>query len=379
MSTWIKRSSLTLSVGLVLISVIVIGFGARASANATDSPLALPDHAALSAQPAAASLHNPAFNNEIWYAFHERHGYGTNLTPESWVPDDDTPNGPQQWMLWYYDGTVPLLTWASQDVHEGNSKQGDRAVKGRTYWNGKHQAGIYQQIYNATPCLTYEFQMYGKAKLGEAGDRLLQFRVGIDQRGYRPDTWAVHAFPSTTVWGVSHPEYIDRYGLLTVTAEALDAKISVFTYAEADGGVSFETLWDTGSFREATPAMVHDPDNLPAPNGILNLNQNVSSTSATITWQTSNPALSQVYYRLVPQSGGTAEPYPNNVYAPSIRGASLRTWSATALDKTLGTVHSATLTNLVSGRTYKFIAVSRGLSNSQCVTWVSMEQTLTTP
>ena len=256
--------------------------------------------------------------------------------------------------------------------------QGDRAVKGRTYWDGKHQAGIYQQIYNATPCLTYEFQMHGMAKLGEDGDRLHEFRVGIDQRGYRPTTWAVHAFPSTTVWGDSHTEYVDRYGLLTVEAEAWDSEISVFTYAEADGGRSYESLWDTGSFRDATPDMIHDPNNLPAPSGVFNLNQNVGSTSATITWQTSNAALSQVYYRLVPSSGGTIDPYPNAVYVPSIRGASLHTWSATPLDKTLGTFHSANLTNLVPGETYAFIAVSRGLFNGQCVTWVSTELTFTT-
>ena len=46
MDNWTWRSSLALSIGLVLISVIGIGYGARASADATDSPLAAPDQSA---------------------------------------------------------------------------------------------------------------------------------------------------------------------------------------------------------------------------------------------------------------------------------------------------------------------------------------------
>ena len=125
MNTVIKRSSLMLSIGLALLSVIGMWFGTRATADTTDSPLTAPDHSALSLAPTAATLHNPTFDNEIWYAFHERHGYGTNLGTESWVPDDDTPNGPQQWMLWYYDGTELLLRMATKrDLHQGDANTG---------------------------------------------------------------------------------------------------------------------------------------------------------------------------------------------------------------------------------------------------------------
>ena len=92
-----KRLSLTFSIGLTLVSIIVVGSALRSSVGATDSPLVAPAQKSLTAAPTAASLHNPTLDNEIWYAFHERHGYGANLAKDSWVPDDDVPNGPQQW------------------------------------------------------------------------------------------------------------------------------------------------------------------------------------------------------------------------------------------------------------------------------------------
>jgi hypothetical protein len=259
MSTLLQRLGLILVLVTVLTTLVTFAPSSSpviASAGRQDEP---PDPTGDQAIAAEASLHNPGFDNHIWYWFHQRHDYASNLTPDALVPDDDTANGPQQWMLWYMHGTVPILTWATTGVHEGN-----RAVKGRTYWDGKHQAGLYQIIYNATPCLIYEFQMYGQAKLNEKDDDLLAFRVGIDRIGYRPHTWAVDGFPDTTVWGTSRTDSIDKYIPLSVTAEAWDSSISVYTYAEAKGGLSFETQWDTGSFEEVTldvmPELIDDPD-----------------------------------------------------------------------------------------------------------------------
>ena len=377
-----RRLSLLLSIGLVLSSIVVVGFGARSTAVA-DSPLAAPAAPSGIAAPTEASLHNPTFDNEIWYPFHTRHGYGSNLTPDSWVPDDDTPKGPQQWWLWFYDGTVPLLTWATKEIQQGDVTQGDRAVKGRVYWDGKHQAGLYQMIYGATPCLTYEFQMHAQAKLGEAGDVLHDFRVGIDRRGYRPATWAVQAFPSTMVWGTLHTEYVNHYGLLTVTAEALDSTISVFTYADVDGGVSAEILWDSGSFQEVTaPELISDPDNPPGDASGISSGPTVvaSSTFATVNWTTSSPALSQVYYRLTAGASTPVTPTATlvfTVYLPHV--SSERTpWLSTELDKSPKTSHSVVIGGLQPGSTYEYFVSSRGVSGEGCVTWVSNKREFTT-
>lgn len=367
-----RRLYLLFSIGLALIGVMVLGFGARAVTSSTDSPFAGPAAAPGVAAPAEASLHNAGFDNHIWYWFHERHDYGRNLVPDSFVPDDDTSNGPQQWWLWFHDGTVPILTWASTELHQGN-----KAVKGRTYWDGGLQAGLFQIVNGATPCLTYEFQMYGKAKLNEATDVLHALKVGIDRGGFRPATWAVNGFPSTTVWGTSHPEYINIYGPLSVSAEAWNSSISVYTYAEADGGQSVDFLWDTGSFQEVTPEMIHDPDDLPTPGGINVLPPIVYDTAAIIDWTTATEALGQVYYRQV-SPGGPTPSYTNTVFLPIVVGTASHEWLATPLIKTPSTAHSATLTGLVPGKSYEYVVVSRGLSGGQCVTRVSSADTFTT-
>jgi hypothetical protein len=377
-----RRLSSLLSIGLLLIIMVIVGFGARPTAIA-DSPLAAPAVPSAIAAPTEATLHNPTFDNDTWYFFHERHGYGRNLQPDSLAPDDDTANGPQQWWLWFYDGTVPLLTWATKEVHQGDVNQGDRAVKGRVYWDGRHQAGVYQMIYNATPCLTYEFQMYGKAKLGQAGDVLHDLRVGIDRRGYRPDTWAVHAFPSTMEWGASHTEYVGYYGLLTATAEALDSTISAFTYADADGGVSAEILWDTGSFQEVTPPdLISNPDFPPGDASGISSGPTVgaSSTSATINWTTSVPALGQVYYRLTAATSTPVTPTATLVftaYLPHLNSVPTP-WLSTQLDKSPKIAHSAVIGGLQPGSTYEYLVASRGVLGEACVTWASTRREFTT-
>lgn len=367
-----RRLYLFFSICLALVAVMALGFGIRSVSGSSDSPPAAPAVAPGVVTAAAAGLHNPGFDNHLWYWFHERHGYGRNLVPDSFVPDDDAQNGPQQWWLWFHDGTVPILTWASTEIH-----QGDRAVKGRTYWDGRLQAGLFQIVYDATPCLTYEFQMYGKAKLNESGDVLRAFRVGIDRVGFRPDTWGVSSFPNTTVWGPSHTEYVNTYGPLAVSAEAWSSTLSVYTYAEADGGKSVEFVWDTGSFREATPDMIHDPANLPAPGGINIMGVHVGSTTTAIDWTTSNQTVGQVYYRRAPHVGPTPT-YTNTVYLPIVLGTVSKDWLVTPLIKTASTAHSANITGLLPGTTYQFLVVSRGLSGGQCVTWVSQEGTFTT-
>lgn len=328
-----------------------------------------PDPAEDNAIAAAASLHNPNFDNHIWYNFNERYSYGS-LSPHSWMPDDNTAGGPQDWRIWYLDGSIPILTWASNDEEATST---DKAIKSRTYWGSDYRAGVYQVIRNATPCLTYQFQMHGKFRPADSGDVLQALKVGIDRKGYYPSDVAVHGFPSTTVWGTSHPEYSGYYGSLKVTAEAWGNTITVFTYADADGG---EVVWDTGDFDEVTPSQIIDPDNPPSPSGINITSVVTTSTTAQINWTTSAAALGQVYYRLA-SSDVAPSTLPNKTYLPlATWGGS--PWQATTLDKTPVTSHSVTISGLQSGRRYAYIVASRGLSGGQCATWVSNELTFTT-
>jgi len=328
-----------------------------------------PDPAEDNAIAATASLHNPNFDNHIWYNFNERYSYGS-LSPHSWMPDDDTAGGPQDWRIWYLDGSIPILTWASNDEEATST---DKAIKSRTYWGSDYRAGVYQIIQNATPCLTYQFQMHGKFRPGDSGDVLQVLRVGIDRKGYYPPDVAVHGFPSTTAWGTSHPEYSGYYGSLEVTAEAWGNTITVFTYADADGG---EVVWDTGDLDEVTPPQIIDPDNPPYPSGINITSVITTSTTAQINWTTSAAALGQVYYQPA-SSGGTPSTLPNKIYLPLVAHAG-PSWQVTTLNKTPTTSHSVTISGLDPGRKYTYIVASRGLDGGQCETWVSSEREFAT-
>ena len=127
------------------------------------------------------------------------------------------------------------------------------------------------------------------------------------------------------VWGASHTEYTSGYGLLQVTAEALDTEIAVFLYADARGGVSHKIHWDTGSFQSASWSggdLLDDPDNR-----VVNTSEITWGPVSTawpgrvkVEWLTSADAVNQVYYRRV--SGEPTTPpgtlLPQVIYLPLV-------------------------------------------------------------
>jgi hypothetical protein len=380
-----RRVSLLTSIGLALVGVVGIWFSARSVAGATGT-YPVSSTTTNSATTTGASLHNPTLDNHDWYEFGGTKGrYQASYFDGSWLPDDDDntddnkPEGIlQDWRLWFLDGTAIV----ESDPEEVYAHHGE-GVQMRPYEWGKgfnQLAGLYQVVYSTTPCLVYHFQMHGQSR-PEDDHRDAALKVGIDRGGWHPDSKndpAVHGdFPSTTVWGPSH-DYKFAYAPLTVTAEALSTTIVVYTYGDAPGGRYHRVLWDTGSFQDVTPASIYDPENPSTPSGISNLQVITSSDSATVTWTTANEALGQVYYRV-----GPTEPVSPTgtlsftVYLPLTAGEPTP-WHATLLNKTPATEHTVTLTDLVSGRSYDLIVASRGVSNEQCVTWVSEERTFKT-
>jgi hypothetical protein len=326
--------------------------------------------------PSEASLHNPTFDNHIWYEFNRR--YQRAYFDGAWLPDDDVQGGPQDWRLWFLDGTT-IIESDPEQVYAQNVE----GVQMRPYDWGKtanQLAGLYQVIQNATPCLVYEFQMYGQSRPEDPNDhRTAVLKVGIDRAGWHPPSEtdpAVHGgFPSTTVWGNPH-DYKFAYGPLTVTAEAANSTIVVYTYGDAPGGRFHRVLWDTGSFQDVTPSMIHDPDNLPAPGGISNISVLPGSTSVTISWSTANNTIGQIYYRASAVSD-TPPDYPNKIFLPIMRGSGQQ-WAASAVDKISSSNHSVTLTDLTPGHSYNYIIVSRGVSGEACVTVASSTLTFST-
>lgn len=378
-----ERLPKPISIGTVFVLVALI-VGAPASLPATAQEVAPPNAASVNTPAAAASLHNPGFDNGDWYEFDLR--YQLAYPSGAWLPDDDNnvannipENVRQDWRLWFLDGRDIVET----DPEKVYVHSPIEAVQIRTYGERSHLAGIYQVIYNATPCLTYGFQMYAQSRPEGSGDSLTALQVGIDRVGWHPNSAtdpAVHgSFPSTTVWGPAHNEYIWYYGPLTVTAEALGTTIAVFTYADANGGRSHRILWDSGSFWETTPGLIPDPDNPPVA-AIGSVTVITSATSATLIWTTPVAALGQVYYRLI--SGPSTPisptaPYSYSIYLPLIN-RSPAPWSWTALNKVPATEHFEAISDLQRGSTYEYIVASRGPVGEQCVTWVSERRTFTT-
>ena len=327
---------------------------------------------------ASPALQNAGLDNHRWYEFNDRYGM---WLAGSWVPDDDDGQRLQDWRLWYMRGTSLIQSFAESSIIQS----GVESVALRAYNLDKasiQEGGLYQVIYNVTPCLYYQFEMYGLSRPDASlPNQTAELRVGLDPTGWHTNPAVDPAlpgyYPASIVWSAPQDFKYPNFGLLQVTAEASADKVTVYTRAKAYGGFYHAIVWDSGAFQEATPAMLHDPDALPTPT-ISAPSVTFGSTGATISWTTTESAVSQVYYALRPTSGGTPPDYPNKVYLPLVTGGSPPTWTASPINKTPATVHSVSLLGLLPGRTYDYIAVSRGLSDDTCTTWVSAAQQFTT-
>lgn len=352
---------------IVLISLLGMRTGVTVNAQQTEPPVA-------AASLAGPVLQNPGFDNTRWYEFNDR--YGTWLAG-SWVPDDDDGQRLQDWRLWYMRGTPIPKSFAEATIKQA----GIESVALRTYSGNVQEGGLYQVLYNVTPCLHYQFQMYGFSRPDYGlPNPAAQLRVGLDPTGWHTNPSVDPAmpgyYPASIVWSAPQ-DFKSDFGLLQVTAEARSDKVTVYTRALAYGGVKHAIVWDSGAFQEATPAMLHDPNALPAPT-IATPSVTRDRTWATISWTTSASAVSQVYYALRPAGGGTPPDYPYKTYLPLVTGGTPPTWTASPINKTPATVHAVMLSGLLPGRTYDFVVVSRGLSGDACTTWVSAVQQFTT-
>ncbi len=353
---------------IILISLSGTNAGSTAMAQQANPP-------AATTGLAAPTLQNAGLDSHRWYEFNDR--YGTWLVG-SWAPDDDDGQRLQDWRLWYMRDTPLVKSFAESDIIQA----GVESVALRSYTGDVQEGGLYQVIYNVTPCLQYQFQMYGLSRPDYGlPNPAAQLRVGLDPTGWHTNPSVDPAmpgyYPASIVWSAPQ-DFKSDFGLLQVTAEARSSTVTVYTRALAYGGSRHAIVWDSGAFQEATPAMLHDPAALPAAT-ILILSVTRDRTWATITWTTSpSSAVSQVYYALRPAGGGTPPNYPNKVYLPLVMGGATPTWTASPINKTPAIAHAVTLSGLLPGRTYDFIAVSRGRSGDACTTWVSEAQQFTT-
>jgi hypothetical protein len=228
----------------------------------------------------------------------------------------------------------------------------------------------------------YNFQIYGRSQPDPGQNPSAVLKAGIDQVGWHPDPYidpaVPGAFPSTTVWGTAH-DYKRAFGPISVTAEALSDTITVFAYAYAPGGRQHAIVWDSGAL-QTSQAILHDPKNLPSPGGVFSVTVTQGYGAAEIRWKTNTSTIGQVYYGLVPEITPPPPPDdPYKVYIPLIRGQHSIEWSNFSdVTPFASTEHTIALTNLLRGRDYQFVAVSRGFTEGGCAVWVSTVHTFTT-
>jgi hypothetical protein len=279
----------------------------------------------------------------------------------------------------YHDKCYPLPP-AGQRCE---SESGRNGSQGYILMAGTFVAGVYQSV-NVATCGLYQFQAYNR-------NDALNYRpkVGIDPTGEvlppyippdgddlprdcppdghskcpNPGLSDPSKLPSHIQWSdpVNPPAY--TWTPISVSAEARASTISVWTYAAPSTDGSQSTYWDHASLVQVLPASgaLIDPGTLPSADGtILNVVTSTTAIRADLSWQTSQPALTQVLYHYV---GVATDPSPPAIVT-STSAFELHTPPGT----TTPTSHSARLINLAPNSLYDYAILSRKLQGGSCQT-----------
>ncbi len=262
-------------------------------------------------------------------------------------------------------------------------------------------AGIYQPVHNVTPCTLYTFEIWNR---NDASGFLYHPKLGIDPTGWiitrpggsppnncPPDGNSVcpdpyvgddHGFPNTIIWSeqLTHPGYTWGKGSLTV--EAVNSSISVWTYAAPDSSqFSTSTYWDYGSVVQVPflDQKLPEPDSW-SPIGFVNsVSTFYSGSDLIVTWNTLEPSSTQVWYHVIQAQTGITDTssLTNTTYMPTIhKSLDPLKFSITTLNATPVTNHQAVISGLNDGDNLTFIPLSRRPINNKCVTEVDTSRNI---
>jgi hypothetical protein len=375
---------------IVLVLVVVLALGALRLVNAQgEQP---PTGQSVTATSGPNLLANPGFGDAGFY-FRWPNSLVADYWYRYWYDDHDIPEFIDGGSV-YHNACYPPPAPGQMCRDTSNNSQG------YIRYGGSYIAGVWQPV-RVTACMDYEFQGY--VRTDSTG---YHPKVGINQGGWtppeRPGDYSCtsgeapamlcykegfkseYLIPDSTVWSgdINNPAY--AWTPVTVTAEALSTTITVWTNVAPEGG-SQSTYWDYMSLYQV-------PRQTPlAPNGLvlvpdLSLNPTVvtGTTTAQIQWTTSQPAFSQVFYRLHSTSTvSITSSLTPTVYLPfvvrsgyvSVDDFAYHTEPTSAM----ATSHSFSLSGLEAGQTYDYMVALRGFNGSTCVTTGSMIGTFTTP
>jgi hypothetical protein len=255
-------------------------------------------------------------------------------------------------------------------------------------------AGIYKPVENVVPCTLYTFEIWNR---NDADSSIYHPKIAIDPTGWIitrpgnsppyncppdgisncPDPYIGndHGFPNTIIWSaqLSQPAYI--WGKASLTVEAVNSTISVWTYTAPNADqVAKTTYWDYGSVVQ-TP---FPGDKLPQPvtwsstGFISSVNTSYSGSDLIISWNTSAPASSQVWYYVIPANSAISPTIEvsNTVYFPLVQNYMNpgKFPFYTPVQSTPTTHHQAVINGLNNGDVLTFVPLSRYLVNTMCQT-----------
>jgi hypothetical protein len=259
-------------------------------------------------------------------------------------------------------------------------------------WANDYAGGLMQSLH-VTPCMYYQFEVYGQSRPGSINPPPVavasHMKVGIEPFGWmsgrpiedydpglEPDQ-----FPSTVVWS---PEATHNFAFApyTVTAEALSDTLTVIMYSypeiDIEGGVGWnDTIWDTASLVQvARPSgTLLDGADFPEPDRfITTITATVVPGQAVVEWETAGEAFSQLLYRV----GNKTHPISattlliHSVYFPFMAYDLIpESMRATPPDYTPARRHRVVIPWLPQDYSLTFVALSRRLGEGACITSAS--------
>ena len=243
-------------------------------------------------------------------------------------------------------------------------------------WGPNYLAGVYQVVEELTPCVPYEFSMYVNSQ-GNPGT-VAHARIGLDPEGTQITLDHTHndliggQMPPYTAWSEEQLN-IYLWEQLVVTAEPLGSRLTAITYANPiyEGTLTpwYDTWWDAGVLRQ-----VPFPDNrLPEPTSwnapFANINTAINGDNLSVTWNTTFPASTQVWYGITPVYITPTHTMTHTIFLPLISNAtSLR---ATPLDTTPTTYHAVNIAGMQAlkpGDQITLWLLSRRPTTGSCIT-----------
>ncbi|MGC9468133.1 MAG: hypothetical protein ACP5HS_06050 [Anaerolineae bacterium] len=282
------------------------------------------------------------------------------------------------WYRWWVDAPPSLYIPEYDDMRPGTARwppfSGEHA---QVYFkNAPYRAGIYQVVPDLTPCVPYEFSMYARSQSNVWTD--FHAKIGLDPKG----TWItgghddneLRGWSPQTQWSAEQKEnYV--WQKLSVTAEPLGTHLTAITYANPSGSAVYDMFWDAGSLyqRDFPDGRLPEPASWPSPDSqyINAVGQQRVGDELQITWNTTVPASTQVWYTIepytVPPTATTSLTY--TIYFPLISKA--ERILVTALDpEPITDGHRATilLSGLGPGDRITFWVLSRRVATDVCIT-----------